>query len=685
MTQISSRPSSQATTVSVAIYTRVSTTEQVGGRFDSCEAQAAVCRDYLAKKAAEGWHEVACYRDAAYSGATMNRPGMRALQQQIAQGDVQVVLIYKLERVLRSTDEWGPFRNFLSKHGCRLVSTTEDLTDDTPSGRLKNNLLVSVAEYERLNAAEKIRNKLREQAKRGYWNGGQVPLGYRYNPETKGLSVDPTEAKIVRRIFQEMAKLRPPTQIANELNAEGVRTRVRMFRRRDGTLERVGEKEFRCDVIQRIVQRVVYAGKVASGGVEYAGQHEAIVDEELWERANAALGMKPIMRRPRRRNAPRREKHFHLLKGLLVCGACGHAMTPAPSGKLDKTGKPYRFYVCGKARREWGGGGCPVRTVSAETLEQAVIGFIGECSQRPDVVSRLIGSQTEHASGRRSKLRGEIAAIDERMAEVDRRIQHCMEVVSNQGVAALNEELREHAEAMRGEKRNLLLSREIARKELALHDPLMADAERVSAALSRFRDLMKQLQPEEQRELAGLFFDRITLQPSKRPDERSRGRRFLDVHLRLKLTNLVDGMEARVVAQNQENVPQQIEVAITIGFSCSRARRPIELTGPCSQTIGPKEDFEAGPPGAHPIHRALAWRKMMDRDPNLTQRVLAERSGVSVGTICQHLLLLTLAPAIQMRLRSLTLAADVARYSLRKLEWLSRLPIADQTTQFQRW
>ena len=168
-------------TVPVAIYTRVLTANQVGGRFDSCDSQAAVCRDHIAKQSAEGWFEVACYSDPAYSGGTMNRPGIRALMRHIETGEVKIVLIFKLERVLRSTDEWGPFRAFLQKHGCKLVSPTEDLSEATPSGRLKNNIVMSVNEYERDNTAEKIRIKLNEQAKRGFWTGGQVPFGYLYD------------------------------------------------------------------------------------------------------------------------------------------------------------------------------------------------------------------------------------------------------------------------------------------------------------------------------------------------------------------------------------------------------------------------------------------------------------------------------------------------------------------------
>ena len=232
--------------VPVAITTRVSTLHQVGGRFESCESQAAICRDTIRKRAHEGWTEFSCHTDAAYSGGSMNRPGLQALMRQIEAGEVKVVLIFKFERMLRNTDEWAPFRSFLARHGCRLVSTTEDLSEETPSGRLKNNMLVSVAEYERLNTAEKVRAKLAELAKRGIWNCGLVPFGYDYDAAAKLLSPNPQEAAIVKRIYAEAARLRSLTDIANRLTEEGVRTRERIFKRRGGPIDSAGRGGARC-------------------------------------------------------------------------------------------------------------------------------------------------------------------------------------------------------------------------------------------------------------------------------------------------------------------------------------------------------------------------------------------------------------------------------------------------------
>ena len=226
--------------VPVAIYARVSTDNQVGGRFDSCDSQTAVCRDHIRKRASEWWYEVAAFTDAAYSGGTMDRPGIQALKRMIQAGEVKVVLIFKLERVSRNMDEWGPFRSFLQNHECLLESATENISEVEPEGRLKNNIMMSVAEFERLNTAKKTRIKMREQAKRGFWNGGYVPYGYAYDKNTQALQPHTEQAAVVRKVFEQAARLISLTDIANELNAAGLRTKVRELQRRDGTIEMIG-------------------------------------------------------------------------------------------------------------------------------------------------------------------------------------------------------------------------------------------------------------------------------------------------------------------------------------------------------------------------------------------------------------------------------------------------------------
>ena len=467
---MNARPSLSSPTlvrlVPVAIYTRVSTTDQVGGRFDSCESQEALCREYVQKHAAEGWYVTAVFSDPAYSGGSMKRPGMQALMRHVESGGARAVLIFKFERVLRSTDEWTPFRAFLKKHDCRLESPVEDLADVTPMQRFNNNMRANLSEYERLNTAEKVRIKMLEQAKRGMWNAGQIPYGYDYNRETQTLHPNLTEAVIVGRVFEAAAQLVSLTDVANTLNAEGHRTKARVFQRRDGSRQNVGARRFRSDHLRKIVRNPIYLGRVRLHGEEFAAKHEPIVTRESWERANAAVA-KSLRPAPSRLQA--RDRHFHLLKGLVVCGACGRAMIPDFGGKLDPLGRPYRYYTCGAAHKERADAGCPVRHVPAGVLENAVVGLMGAVGRREEIVQGTITGAKTCVQSSRSELRERMSEIDRELAQRTRRLANCIEAIAAGGTEAITDELRTKAAALKAEKEQLLVERERSRQELAAH------------------------------------------------------------------------------------------------------------------------------------------------------------------------------------------------------------------------
>ncbi len=681
----SSRP--RACTVPVAIYSRVSTANQVGGRFDSCESQAAVCRDFIAQHAHDGWFEIACFSDPAYSGGSMNRPGVRALMRQIEAGEIKIVLIFKLERVLRSTDEWGPFRSFLQQHGCRLVSPTEDLSDETPSGRLKNNLMMSVAEYERLNTAEKIRIKLNEQAKRGFWTGGQVPFGYVYDETLQGLSPHPTEAATLRRIFEMAASLTSLTEIANTLNDDGLRTRARIFNRRSGAKQNVGEKRFRSDIVRRLITRPLYAGRVRMNGTEFPGQHAALVSDDLWERANAAI-------RPAALPAPRRfrdrDKHFHLLKALAFCGCCGRAMIPNASGKLDPDGKPYRFYTCGYAHKERTDAKCPVRHVSATALETAVVGFLGACSQHPDALAATTAHAKSLRQTDRAPLRARLTTLEGELARIAEQLRNCARAFILGQATALDDVLREQAEALNADKQRLLVEREQVRIELATCEDGDVATARVSQALQKFSELLPNLSPNEQRDLVMLFLDRVEVRPSTRPSSKlAAGVRLLELRLKLHVHRLVEGMAERLVieerVQRADSAAPTRPLVLTLDVSLapsSGTTKPVTLLAPFPCELGITRRVTApepeSPPMLHPIHRARAWRRRLDSERGLNQLKLAAEEGLSPGSITHHLKLLQLADDIQAKLLDLTKDEDVRRYGLNQMKALADLPHDEQ-------
>ena len=635
--------------VPVAIYTRVSTLHQVGGRFDSCESQAAICRDFIRKHAPEGWHEVACYTDAAYSGGSMNRPGIQALKRQIAAGEIKVVVIFKFERVLRSTDEWGPFRAFLSLHGCRLVSTTEDLSEETPSGRLKNNLLVSVAEYERLNTAEKVRAKLAELAKRGIWNCGLVPYGYCYDATAKALHPHPDEAGIVRRIYADVARLVSLTELANALNEEGRRTRDRVFQRRDGTRENVGGKRFKSDALRHLIKNPIYVGRVRFHGQEYPGLHKALVDSDLWERANAAV-LKSLQ--PARCWLKACDKNGHLLKGLAFCVHCGRAMIPNASGKRDPQGKLYRYYTCGRAHKEKAD--CPVRHVSADLLELTVVQFFGAIARHPEIVREALASASTRGQVDRGQLRDRLAEIDPALAQLHKHLTNVVEAIAAGGAEVLGDELREKSTALKEDKQRLLVEREKLRQSLLLCDQERFDADRLLAALGRFGEVFSKLSPTEQKDLMALCLERVELRASPAGDDRPGLRQYL-VRLKLRVARLVESMEERVVVER--SAPRQPPAP----------QRPLTLEPPAV---------------VHPLHRALAWQRKLAANTELTQRALARRERVTGATVTYHLKLLGLVPDIQTFLLGLKTAKEIRRFSLRKMMVLAELPDDVQRRRF---
>jgi DNA invertase Pin-like site-specific DNA recombinase len=656
--------------VPVAIYTRVSTLSQVGGRFDSCESQAAVCRDYVRKNI--GWHEVACYTDAAYSGGTMNRPGIRALQRQIEAGEVKVVLIYKLERMLRSTDEWAPFRALLKQHGCRLVSTTEDLSDETPSGRLKNNLLVSVAEYERLNTAEKIRGKLLEQAKRGMWNGGATPYGYVYVPASKTLGVDEKEAAIVREIFQRVSQFESLHDIADDLNRRAVTTRVRKFCRRSGEAIDVGGKGFRTDVLRKMICRPVYAGRVKCGLQDFPGMHQAIVSSQLWELANAAV--EGVLKGQQRKQREQ-DKHFHLLKGLAVCGTCRSQMIPAPSGKRHADGRPFRYYVCGRDRHLPMRRDCAVRHISADVLERAVLDFLQKCALHPDVIEKVVTKYESRRGIDGANLRAKLRAVEGTLQEVGTKLRHCADLLTQGGLDSLTEEIRANAGLLHDEKRGLLIERELLTREL---DSKVVDPEHVRLALGRLGDLVEKLAGTERKKLVATFLSRVEVHPARGLKEIP-GKRTVDVVVLLRLPQLVTGMSEGLIIDETSKGRDDSCAALRfrISFNSTRAKRSIAIVAPFSADT----DEYLRAPGdigiVATLERALEWQKRLHAQSDLKRTTLAAEAGISPATVTQTLKLAHLDPEIIRDLLSRRRNA-----SFNELVRLSKLAAAEQR---QRW
>jgi site-specific DNA recombinase len=346
-----------------AVYTRKSSEEGLEQEFNSLDAQREACEAYVASQRPEGWTLVPdCYDDGGFSGGTLERPGLKRLLADIELGKVDVVVVYKIDRLSRSLMDFAKLVEAFERNNVTFVSVTQSFNTTTSMGRLTLNILLSFAQFEREVIGERIRDKFAASRKKGMWMGGFTPLGYRV--ENRKLVVDEQEAATVRMIFERFVKTGSATVLTRQLNAEGVTTRS----------GRPIDKGF----LYKTLNNQVYVGMAVHKGAAYPGEHEAIVSRELWDKVHAI-----IQESPRTRANKTRRVEPALLRGLLF-GPSGLAMTPSHT---RRKGKLYRYYVTTSVLK-LGPETCPIRRVPAAEIEQAVIGQLRGLLRAPELVVR---------------------------------------------------------------------------------------------------------------------------------------------------------------------------------------------------------------------------------------------------------------------------------------------------------
>jgi site-specific DNA recombinase len=359
-----------------AVYTRKSTEEGLDMEFNSLDAQREACSAYIASQRSEGWVELAeQYDDGGFSGGTLERPALRRLMADIEAGRVDVVVVYKIDRLSRALMDFARLVEVFDRCGVTFVSVTQSFNTTTSMGRLTLNVLLSFAQFEREVIGERIRDKVAASRRRGMWMGGFVPMGYRV--QDRKLVVHEPEAAIIRKIFERYLKVGSATTLARQLRAEDVRS----------ARGRIIDK----GSLYRILRNRAYVGLAVHKGTAYPGEHDAIVSQALWDKVQSILQESPRVRGCRARAATPA-----LLKGLLF-GPTGRAMSPTHT---RKHGKLYRYYVC-QAALKGEVQPSPIRRVSAAAIEAAVIDQLRALLRSPEVVMatwRAAGPQIEALS-----------------------------------------------------------------------------------------------------------------------------------------------------------------------------------------------------------------------------------------------------------------------------------------------
>ena len=345
-----------------AVYTRKSSEEGLELEFNSLHAQREACEAYIASQKQEGWVLVPdFYDDGGISGGTLERPALQKLLADIQAGLVDVVVVYKIDRLSRSLMDFAKLVDIFDRHNVTFVSVTQSFNTTNSMGRLTLNILLSFAQFEREVSGERIRDKIAASRKKGLWMGGNVPLGY--GVKDKKLVINEDEAKIIRMIFDRFPTVGSATILAKRLAEEDVRTKK----------GRLIDKGY----MYKLLNNETYLGKAVHKGTAYPGVHEAIITQEQWDKVRTIL-----KRNPQRRAGNSRRQVPALLKGIIF-GADGRAMTPTHTKK--KNNRLYRYYVASRLLKGENPPGI-VRSVPAGEIEAAVIDHVRGLLRAPEII-----------------------------------------------------------------------------------------------------------------------------------------------------------------------------------------------------------------------------------------------------------------------------------------------------------
>ena len=314
-----------------AIYTRKSTEEGLEQDFNSLDAQREACEAFILSQKHEGWMALPTqYDDGGYSGGTLERPALQRLLDDIRGSKVDVVVVYKIDRLTRSLLDFAKIVEVFDAHSVSFVSITQAFNTATSMGRLTLNVLLSFAQFEREVTGERIRDKIAASKKKGMWMGGYPPLGY--DVKDRKLVVNEAEAETVRYIFRRYQELGSVHLLKEHLDGAGIVSKNRMAP--DG--RPYGGKSIARGALYHMLQNRIYRGEIVHRDQFYPGEHAPIIDEDLWQQVQTILGANRVDR-----GAGKGSRHLSLLAGLIY-DAHGEPMTPSHAVKKSVR---YRYYV----------------------------------------------------------------------------------------------------------------------------------------------------------------------------------------------------------------------------------------------------------------------------------------------------------------------------------------------------
>jgi len=461
--------------VKCAIYTRVSTDMQAEKEYNSCKAQEERIKSYI--KSQEELKLYQIYSDPGYSGANIERPALGRMLKDIIDGKIDCVLCYKIDRLTRSPKDFYALIELFENNGVSFISITEHFDTATPSGRLLRNIMLTFAQFERELATERTKDKMYQRAKKGMWNGGGLPYGYK-NVDKK-LIINPEEAEFVKemfRIFIETCSLAETRRRINE-----------KYKTRKG-------KKFAKNTIDNILRNPLYYGKTSYSGNSYNGIHKPIITEAMFLKTQS-------LRRKRHRNKTK-IKYNYLLQGLLKCSDCGSGMTPTYTKNRKKDGVTPRYthyYRCTRTyRHEWDC--CSIRSVNAEKIEDFVINKLKEISKDEKAINKIVERTNKNDELKISPLKKQEKEKIDELRVVGSKLQNLIDILSEVGIERFPS-VRKEIENLENKKKVLEFDLEGLRLSLQKEEKEKFETKIVLENLKDFSKKIGEFSPTERPQL----------------------------------------------------------------------------------------------------------------------------------------------------------------------------------------
>jgi len=624
--------------VRCAVYTRKSTDENLDSDFNSLDAQRESAENYIRAQQHEGWVALLDrYDDGACSGATVERPALQRLMNDVRAGRIDTIVVYKIDRFSRSLMDFARLVEELEQHDVSLVAVTQQFNTTTSMGRLTLNILLSFAQFEREVIAERIRDKIAAEKRRGKYLGGMPPLGYAVDRDRKLLLVNPKEASLVRQIFRRYLQIGSVVALIKELNAAGHKTKSWTTKK---GIHRPGIP-WAKNHVYRLLTNPLYIGLIKHKDKTYPGRHEAIIEKSLWDQVQTSLNDNGGHRA---RANTTRAKTPAMLKGIIRCGQCGTTMGVTFTKKRNRT---YRYYLRQHANKN-GYDSCPVKSVPAGDIENAVMLQVRRVFRAPEVLVEALGAVQKQERDDRGRLAADRQAIEDEIATT--RANASRLIKSQIGENGSNGFVSEELDGMERQVEDLNGRLRIVSEELDMLERRPTTEAVLLQELQTLDHIWDELFPAERARLIRLVVDSLTVNPDG-----------------LVLVLRADGLTSLVAKFEGKETSKGDPVAMDSDSKSARPRATVDsdsgritlhIPMKFKRMSGRKEVIQPGgaengsdhspvqAPLAIAVARAHRWLRLLENGRFSSVSELAEAVDMDPSQVRRHLNLTLLSPGM---------------------------------------